>query len=375
MARKCLSILIALVIFCLLLTGCSKASTASMTPTEIRTSTGILIPTNTKEPTSTLPPTATQGPSATRFPTITKRPTITLAPTPNIPFNIYSHPDLNGKLAFSVAFSGGGAGLSYGIYVMNADGSKLTRLSHWGDEHLNPTFSPDGRQIAFFAEYGQIFVMNADGTGKLLLAKNASQFSWEPDGRKIRFTGLDFTKTDNSNNEKYDNFTVKVDGSQPAELYNPWNNKYLRGFPYRVIWSPDGKKIAALNNHFYDGKIIVMNVDESGITTINTGADTFYFELSWSPDGKKIGYSLWQWNLEEFKPLGLYIMNADGSEQTMVYATGVNRFAWSPDGKKIAFTTKCEIDIINADGDNLVKLLDLCVNESDTYFYGISWAP
>ena len=83
--------------------------------------------------------------------------------------------------------TGGG---EFWIHVMNADGSGKRRLTP--NPAIYPTWSPDGRKIAFYT--GRIFVMNADGSGKRFLTRAASPlftWSWSPDGRKIAFTGRD----------------------------------------------------------------------------------------------------------------------------------------------------------------------------------------
>src|SRR5438093_12737132 len=65
----------------------------------------------------------------------------------------------NGKIAFSRG------GPNSGIYLMNADGTGVERLtSDSGDSE--PTWSPDGSRIAFVRFQGgkyDIYVMNADG--------------------------------------------------------------------------------------------------------------------------------------------------------------------------------------------------------------------
>jgi len=50
------------------------------------------------------------------------------------------------------------------IYVMNADGSGVVRLTTLGAPSELPAWSPDGSRIAFDSD-AEIYVMRADGTG------------------------------------------------------------------------------------------------------------------------------------------------------------------------------------------------------------------
>ena len=61
------------------------------------------------------------------------------------------------------------------IYVMNADGSNQTRLTHDPPINAAPAWSPDGRQLAFISTRDgnlEIYVMNADGSNPTNLTKN-----------------------------------------------------------------------------------------------------------------------------------------------------------------------------------------------------------
>ncbi len=78
-----------------------------------------------------------------------------------------------------------------GIYVIGADGQGLERVAH-GDGH-SPSFSPDGRRIAFYeSDIGirHIYVMDTDGNNRKRLTRNQRHHShptWSPDGRTMAY--------------------------------------------------------------------------------------------------------------------------------------------------------------------------------------------
>ena len=81
------------------------------------------------------------------------------------------------------------------LYVMNADGTNDHRLTTLGNVY-QPAWSPDGAGIAFstYSSYlatdGEIYVVNADGGGLTRLTNNSAfdwHPSWSPDGSRIAF--------------------------------------------------------------------------------------------------------------------------------------------------------------------------------------------
>lgn len=64
------------------------------------------------------------------------------------------------------------------IYVMNADGTRQTRLTHSAGRDVNPKWSRNGRKIFFTSNRDgnpEIYVMNADGTGQINFTRNPAE--------------------------------------------------------------------------------------------------------------------------------------------------------------------------------------------------------
>jgi Tol biopolymer transport system component len=91
------------------------------------------------------------------------------------------------------------------IYVMNADGTGEPRRLTFDaaptypleTRSQNPAWSPDGTRIAYestrgFEGKGEIFVINADGSGEAINVSNDPSWdtdpAWSPDGTQITFT-------------------------------------------------------------------------------------------------------------------------------------------------------------------------------------------
>ena len=75
---------------------------------------------------------------------------------------------------------------------MDISGSGPTNVTNNSEDDLAPTFSPQGNKIAFrrerFDDFGEIYVMNADGTKQTNLTHNPS-IDFDPEwGRQTRCT-------------------------------------------------------------------------------------------------------------------------------------------------------------------------------------------
>ena len=111
-----------------------------------------------------------------------------LAPNAGQPqFSVSATGPLNGRIAFHSTRDIDG---DFEIYVMNADASGVTQLTRNTVNEFDPIWSPDGKQIAFgrCLDVCDAVVINADGSGERVLFHDGFPRAWSPDGTRIAFS-------------------------------------------------------------------------------------------------------------------------------------------------------------------------------------------
>jgi Tol biopolymer transport system component len=293
------------------------------------------------------------------------------------------------------------------IYLINADGTGLSRVTNG----IDPQLSPDGTQITYtrWEPNYELYTINTDGTEERAWAGNSRQmksptwtadgskliFSWQSGGRleprKGRINLMEAIINEDGVDVPHNAIGVEVeDGilkyTIPADAY--WNLKevdlnsgQLTDLPTeRHSYGPTGHPSQANQLIYRGNQGVALHNLETGTDQIITRDGRDHTPVI-SPDGAKIAVAYWQDDHWE-----VHTMNIDGTgrqrltstplsvlaqnrQLTTEFVDGKERYVaspnpawnnaapiWSPDGSQIAFVTdrtdQWEIWIMNADGSN-----------------------
>jgi dipeptidyl aminopeptidase/acylaminoacyl peptidase len=264
-----------------------------------------------------------------------------------------SFPGDNGRIAYS-SFDTDGKPRT--IHTMSASGEHDRQLTRRGSAR-NPSWSPDGRLIAFDSGPAdgdgpsQLYVMKSNGHKKRSVPTeglDARNPSWSPSGRRLVFQGC----PRRSECEGDSIFVVRRNGRRLREIAAEGNDP---------VWAPNGRWIAYAGKVREDGcgTIVLVRPSGRGRHAVlpddpdESGACPGAGGLDFAPNSKALVYFALRARRSgsfpdpvtgEMRPLYtydhvMYTVGVDGDGRRLVkkrvieeFGYLVPPFAWSPDG-------------------------------------------
>ncbi|MFZ0015357.1 MAG: hypothetical protein WAL25_14715 [Acidimicrobiia bacterium] len=220
-----------------------------------------------------------------------------------------ANPSLSSDGAW-VAFTAGENESAFRLYVAKTDGSDHRIVGDHDFVQSSVDWSPDDSFLVF-DQYSeeiplQVFTVSATGSGEpaqLTYGEANGKPKWGPDDR-ILFLSL----WDHGKQEIY---SMAVDGSYPTNLTHDPARDVL------AEMSPDGAEIVFASDRAGDDELDIWVMDADGTNprrlTDQVERDT---NPTWSSDGRHIIFR------SDRVPEGLWYMNPDGSDQTLLLEGG-----------------------------------------------------
>ena len=185
--------------------------------------------------------------------------------------------ELNGELRVYEVKSGRSRAIS--VEVPSDGGSRRPRRVSAGGTVESFALSPKGKRAVFSAR-GDIFTVPAEKGPTRNLTRSSDAHdrlpSWSPDGRRIAFV------SDRSGEEQV--YVVDQGGGEPEQLTDG-----VRGRLYRLAWSPDSKRIAFSDK---EGKAYVLEVATKGLTEVADEPRGRITDYRWSPRGGYLAFTV-----------------------------------------------------------------------------------
>ena len=271
--------------------------------------------------------------------------TASQSPAPTVPSYVA---DLPGRLAVLDAAGN--------LVTSNPDGSDevvLAEIETGGSQVLQPTWSPDGRRVAWVhvevTEAGGLSSVIAtagrDGTGPSEARTAVVPFylSWDPTSSRIAYLG-------SPSEEDIELAILEVAGRSSGTPLDA-------GQPFYLSWAPGGDQLLV---HVGEDRLELLDLDGS-LTTVADRPGTFSAPV-WTADGRTFVYA--SVGAERQR---LVVRDAEAeNERPVVSFDELISFVVSPDGERIAFQVIEEqrvlpLSVVDVDTGEAVEITDAAI--------------
>ncbi|PYQ51051.1 MAG: hypothetical protein DMF78_14165 [Acidobacteria bacterium] len=238
---------------------------------------------------------------------------------------------------------------NFDIWVRPVAGGDAVQVTHDPAHDWQPDWSPDGSQIVFRSERGGggLYVVPPLGGHERKLTDFGYSPRWSPDGTRIAFAGNDFYRS----SERLTMYLARLDGSAPRQILGD----FLARFTMRpaFAWHPDGERLS-----FYGWRSGFWTVPVEGGPAVRSGrepdvqrawsetpvviSNDAFARLAWAPSGRMVFFTGYSKQVQN-------IWKVDVDPQTLRWVGGLERLttglgddmelALSRDGRSVAFVS------------------------------------
>ncbi|MBI3257904.1 MAG: PD40 domain-containing protein [Ignavibacteriae bacterium] len=245
--------------------------------------------------------------------------------------------------AGKIAFTAGEYKENAQLVIANTDGSNAKVLvpstAPPDGQIFFPVLAPDADKVAFMraSNKSNIYMINSDGTGESLIATKSfaeSYPTFSPDGKKIAYYTAN--KTIAVGEIQYANGQYSVLWEEPidsAAIFSDGDS--------RLDWSPDSKEIVYVRGiKGISTEIWIYNTELHSKRKISSGICAM---PAWSPDGSQIAYSKVTTTYSpSLSDIDIMTIRPDGKEEKNITDTpdAIEQYPqWSADSKKIVINS------------------------------------
>lgn len=218
-------------------------------------------------------------------------------------------------------------------YRVDSDGANMSVITPDGDEVLSPTWSPDGRKIAytkFVAGQGTIILIDVATGQRTVLAPTTKALNFtaafSPDGRTLAFA--------RATEEGTDIYTAEV--ATGCCLQRLTVGRYSDNLS--PSYAPDGRRMAFVSTRAGLPQIYVMGADGTDqelLAPFDYGVTGSSNAPEWSPDGASVVF-----HRDVSREPQIFVLDVAGRKVRQLTSSGRNEDpTWAPDGKHVAFVS------------------------------------